>query len=179
MPDTKDWTWVVDRSCPECGFDPAAGVPSQIPGLVRGNADAWSVIHRQGALTSARPRPDRWSPLEYACHLRDVYWVFDGRFEMMLAEVDPEFPNWDGDAAAVEARYDQQDPGVVVDELQAAAQAVADRLDRVADDEWDRTGRRCDGFSFTVATLGQYMAHEAVHHLWDVTGSPVKRGEGA
>src|SRR4051794_791858 len=23
-PDTKDWTWVLDRPCPECGFDPAA-----------------------------------------------------------------------------------------------------------------------------------------------------------
>ena len=23
-PDTKDWTWVLERTCPECGFDPAA-----------------------------------------------------------------------------------------------------------------------------------------------------------
>jgi hypothetical protein len=23
-PDTKDWTWVLERACPECGFDPAA-----------------------------------------------------------------------------------------------------------------------------------------------------------
>ena len=22
-PDTKDWTWVLERPCPECGFDPA------------------------------------------------------------------------------------------------------------------------------------------------------------
>jgi len=21
MPDTKDWTWVLRRACPECGFD--------------------------------------------------------------------------------------------------------------------------------------------------------------
>ena len=20
-PDTKDWTWVLDRPCPECGFE--------------------------------------------------------------------------------------------------------------------------------------------------------------
>jgi hypothetical protein len=21
IPDTKDWTWVLDRPCPECGLD--------------------------------------------------------------------------------------------------------------------------------------------------------------
>lgn len=21
VPDTKDWTWVLERACPECGFD--------------------------------------------------------------------------------------------------------------------------------------------------------------
>jgi len=23
-PDTKDWTWVLERPCPECGFDATA-----------------------------------------------------------------------------------------------------------------------------------------------------------
>jgi hypothetical protein len=22
LPDDKDWTWVVEEPCPECGFDP-------------------------------------------------------------------------------------------------------------------------------------------------------------
>ncbi len=21
VPDTKDWTWVLERTCPQCGFD--------------------------------------------------------------------------------------------------------------------------------------------------------------
>ena len=24
VPDTKDWTWVLDRPCEECGFDATA-----------------------------------------------------------------------------------------------------------------------------------------------------------
>lgn len=24
VPDDKDWTWVLERPCPECGFDTAA-----------------------------------------------------------------------------------------------------------------------------------------------------------
>jgi hypothetical protein len=26
-PDEKDWTWTLDRSCPDCGFE-AAAVPA-------------------------------------------------------------------------------------------------------------------------------------------------------
>ena len=28
-PDTKDWTWVLDRPCPECGF-PERLVPARV-----------------------------------------------------------------------------------------------------------------------------------------------------
>ena len=30
-PDTKDWTWVLDRPCPECGFDPARVTADRLP----------------------------------------------------------------------------------------------------------------------------------------------------
>ncbi|PVY29285.1 hypothetical protein C7458_10631 [Williamsia muralis] len=23
VPDTKNWTWVLERPCPDCGFDPS------------------------------------------------------------------------------------------------------------------------------------------------------------
>lgn len=35
---------------------------------------------------------------------------------------------------------------------------------------WERTGLRSDGAQFTVLTLGQYLVHDPVHHVWDVTG---------
>jgi hypothetical protein len=33
-----------------------------------------------------RPSDDRWSALEYACHVRDVFRLYDERLEMMLTE---------------------------------------------------------------------------------------------
>ena len=70
-------------------------------------------------MSRQRPRPDVWSPLEYACHVRDVFRLFDQRLGLMLAEDDPQFANWDQDDTAVDDRYGEQDPAVVAGELAA------------------------------------------------------------
>jgi hypothetical protein len=78
------------------------------------------------------------------------------------------FPNWDQDATAVAERYGEQDPGTVAVELEAAADVIADRLDGVVAEQWDRTGRRSDGARFTVESFARYLLHDSVHHLYDV-----------
>ena len=30
-PDTKDWTWVLERPCPECGFDASSVSFDDVP----------------------------------------------------------------------------------------------------------------------------------------------------
>jgi hypothetical protein len=40
----------------------------------------------------------------------------------------------------------------------------------VTGSQWQRTGRRSDGASFTVETFARYLIHDPVHHLYDVTG---------
>ena len=122
--DDKDWTWVLERECPECGFAAGASRSSGSPMLVRANAAAWQHV-LAGADVRQRPRPDVWSPLEYACHVRDVFRLFDQRLALMLAEDDPQFANWDQDDTAVADRYGEQDPAVVAGELAAAAEAIA------------------------------------------------------
>lgn len=169
VPDDKDWTWVLERACPECGFDGSDLEPAVVPSLVRDCARDWATLHAEGRITSERPGPTTWSPLEYACHVRDVFLRFDVRTALMLDTDDPVFENWDQDVTAVEERYAEQDPDAVVPALVAAAGAMAARLDRVDDDEWDRPGRRSNGSVFTVDTLARYMVHDPIHHLWDVT----------
>jgi hypothetical protein len=136
--------------------------------MVRANAAAWQdVLARPGGLTT-RPSDDRWSALEYACHVRDVFRLYDQRLEMMLTEDDPDFTNWDQDVTAVEDRYNAQDPVTVAGEITAAAARLADRFDSVAGDTWLRTGNRSDGARFTVESFARYMVHDPVHHLDDV-----------
>jgi hypothetical protein len=168
-PDTKDWTWVLRGPCPECGLDTSSVAPADIPAMIRANAGAW---REPLAAPSAadRPRPDKWSPLEYGCHVRDVFRVFHVRLGLMLTEDDPLFPNWDQDETAVSDRYGDQDPAEVTRQLDTAAEALAGRFAAVSGDQWRRPGRRSDGAAFTVETFGRYFIHDPVHHLYDVTG---------
>jgi len=170
IPDSKDWTWVLRRPCPECGLDTGSFSREAIPAMVTANAESWqSVLGMPGV--AERPRPDKWSPLEYGCHVRDVFRLFDYRLGLMITQDDPLFENWDQDASAVADGYASQDPASVAAQLAEAATAIADSFAAVSGDQWLRTGRRSDGAGFTVETFGRYFMHDPVHHLYDVTGA--------
>ena len=168
-PDTKDWTWVIEKRCPECGFDARSIPRADLPDLIRSNAGAWPAVLARPDVR-VRPDPRTWSPLEYACHVRDTCRVFAGRLELILAEDDPLFANWDQDATAIEEDYAVQDPHAVTAELLRSAGEIASGFAAVRPDQWDRTGRRSNGSVFTVETLARYFVHDPVHHLHDVGG---------
>jgi hypothetical protein len=170
VPDDKDWTWVLQRRCPECGFDARSFAVDTVPVLIRSNARGWQeALEGASPELTVRARPDRWSTLEYAAHVRDVFRLYRERLRLMLDTDDPLFANWDQDATAVEGRYAEADPAIVSAELVAAAEDLAEAFSTVSDDQWDRPGRRSDGASFTVETFARYMIHDPVHHLWDVS----------
>ncbi len=166
-PDTKDWTWVLERACPECAFDPAAQDLADLPRLVHDTAMTWSEVLARGDVAD-RPAPDVWSPLEYGCHVRDVHVLFAQRLRAMLDEDEPTFANWDQDATAVESDYGSQDATAVAVELIEAAGTVAGTYATVTAATRGRAGTRSNGDRFTVETLGSYHLHDVVHHLHDV-----------
>jgi hypothetical protein len=141
-----------------------------VAGLVRDNARVWQRLLAERIVGPGRRSDARWSSLEYACHVRDVYRIFGTRIGLMLRDDDPLFDNWDQDATAIEDRYDEQDPDLVIADLVDAAEAMAVLLDHVSDGQWQRPGRRGDGASFSVGTIARYMVHDPIHHVWDVTG---------
>ncbi|MFJ8434562.1 DinB family protein [Kitasatospora sp. NPDC094019] len=171
VPDTKDWTWVLEQPCADCGLDAGAVVREDVAGMVRANAARWTaVLCGDPEALGRRPRPEIWSDLEYACHVRDVFRLFRVRLELMLDRDDPLFANWDQDATAVAERYGEQRPDVVAEELAEAAEVLAAAFEGVAGAQWARTGNRSDGARFTVESFARYLIHDPVHHLYDVTG---------
>ncbi len=166
-PDAKDWTWVLERPCPECGFDASAFDRDDVADMVRANVEAWRRVLTADDATE-RLFDDRWSTVEYACHVRDVFRIFDQRLARMLLEDDPLFANWDQDATAIDDGYASQDPAVVADELAAAGEAIAGGFGAVEGTQWERAGRRSDGASFTIESFARYFVHDPIHHLYDV-----------
>ena len=176
-PDTKDWTWVVDRPCPDCGFDPATVEREKLPDLIHESVRDWYPLLLDADF-AVRPAPHVWSRLEYAAHVRDVHRIFAERVRRMLEEDNPEFDNWDQDATAVEQEYSLLDPAEVGTELVERGAEAAAAYASVPEDGWQRTGRRKPGedgagperaSEFTVESLGRYHLHDVVHHVWDVT----------
>ena len=51
-PDLKDWTWVLERRCPECCFSGAEVDREDLGHMIRDNALAWIAV-----LGRPRPKP--------------------------------------------------------------------------------------------------------------------------
>lgn len=191
VPDVKNWTWVLERPCPECGFDPESITYAAVPGVAREYAGRLSAtLERPGA--AARPDDSTWSALEYAAHVRDVCRIFTYRAAIAARTeaVDPQVPafdakgldatetadgipvfsNWDQDVTAIADRYDQQDPSRVATELTDAADAVARAFESVSAADLGNPVRRSDGSVFTVESLASYFVHDVIHHVHDVRG---------
>jgi hypothetical protein len=170
VPETKDWTWVLDKPCGFCGFDSRDLATADLAATIAGLAAQWrQVLTRENV--SERPEPGTWSALEYACHVRDVLSVFAERAELILTDDDARFADWDGDATALANRYWEQDPATVADELAVRCRHLAAVYATAPEHAWVRRGRRSNGSLFTFESLGRYLLHDVVHHLADVTTS--------
>ena len=168
-PDTKDWTWVLTRPCDECGFDAPALTRDRLPEAIRDNATLWEVVLGTDD-AAVRPSPHVWSPLEYACHVRDVNRLFAQRLRLMLGEDNPTFANWDQDQTARRRR------------LRLAGARRGRRRGRRRPPTrsprptrpWPATSgsapaRAATATRFTVDTLARYHLHDLVHHAHDVS----------
>ncbi|GAB1645344.1 DinB family protein [Krasilnikovia sp. MM14-A1259] len=176
IPETKDWTWVLDKPCGFCGFDSRDVAAADLAATIAGLAPQWrEVLARDNV--AERPEPGVWSALEYGCHVRDVFGVFAERAELILTDEDARFGDWDGDATARATRYWEQDPATVADELAVRCRRVAAVFAAAPEHAWGRRGLRSNGSVFTFESLGRYLLHDVVHHLADVS-SPAPRPVG-
>ncbi len=169
-PDEKDWTWVLRRPCPECGFDPDAVTTDAIPGIVADVAARFAeVLRRPDA--GIRPEPGTWSAIEYGRHIADVCDVMTGRLRLILASggAGASFADWDQDAAAVQQQYWRSTAEETAALLTGRAEEAASAWSEPTADQWTWPGLRSNGSTFTAASLGTYFTHDLTHHLADVT----------
>ena len=149
-PDDKDWTWVLERPCPDCGFDAARGAGPEGRRTGPGRRELAAGAGRR-RMSRRRPAPQVWSVPEYGATAGTCTRSSVGGSNLMLQQDDPQFPNWDQDVTALEKRYWEDDPAVVAVELALRRAAAADGFDAVTGRQWARTGRRSNGSVFTVS----------------------------
>lgn len=167
MPDPANWTWVLDH--PDGGAATAGPTPEEVPALLRSNAAGFRNALKRGGLVDERPpvppgSPVQLSALEYAAHIRDVYARAAERITRMMKKKSPTFADWDLDTGVTEDHRDE-DPDRVAYALAVNAGKVADLLDKVRGDQWQRTAARPDGASFTLAAFALATYHQVTEHL--------------
>lgn len=170
MHDPKDWTGVLGAGCAECGYKPDDLSREVLAARVRASAAAWRDMLGRGGVVSQPPHGETrvWSILEYGCHVRDVFDLFEDRIRTMLKKrKPPKFKDWNQEDAAASGSYAEQDADKVAYALASNAGKVADVLDRVSGDDWAKRGLRSDGAEFTVESIARYLLHDVEHHLWD------------
>jgi hypothetical protein len=161
----------MDR-CDECGFTydvtQAEGAAAAIGAGARELAAIFG-DHAAEALR-ARPRRDVWSPLEYACHVRDVLLVQRERV-LTARRVDrPSCEQMGRDERVEHDGYRDQAPADVARQVGDAARMFGNVLGRLDASSWERTlvynyPARAERSLRWVAV---HTAHEMRHHLGDV-----------
>ncbi|WP_084509515.1 DinB family protein [Nocardia pseudovaccinii] len=157
--------------CAECGFEYAPALVPEVSALTRGHAAEYAaLLAGDGRVLRQRTAPDVWSPLEYACHVRDV--LLAQRERVLLARrVDtPALEPMGRDERVEHDGYNEQHPADVARQLDDAALLFANVLDRLTRADWDRTII----YNFPqrqerpLRWLALHTLHELRHHLLDI-----------
>ncbi|MBB5895865.1 DinB family protein [Kutzneria kofuensis] len=161
----------MDDLCAECGFrydlDDATAAAGDIRRLA---GEVAAVLGTPGDLATRR-RPELWSPLEYACHLRDVFLV--QRERVLQARRDNGFVcvTMGRDVRVEHEGYAEQNPDDVARQVTDAAQLFGNVLDRLGDD-WDNEMVYSwpEPHRASLRWVAVHTVHEARHHLQDMRG---------
>jgi hypothetical protein len=162
----------LSESCADCGFI-YAQTRTELLAWLRSDVDAF-VARFEGidaARVRVRPAPDTWSPLEYACHVRDVLRVMAERIELAQREFEPTFTPMRRDERVVEDRYNEQDPTVVAKEITQAGHVLVAQLRSLDDAGWARRGtyNYPEPALRDITWITANTVHELYHHRRDLT----------
>ncbi len=131
------------------------------------------LVSGEDAQLCVRAEPDRWSTLEYGCHVRDVLLVQGERVLKALRGHGHEFMARGRDERVEHDGYNEQNPSHVADQIVQSALMFTSLLDRLTNEDWDLTIAYMfpDPDLRTLRWVAVHTAHEVVHHLADMQRS--------
>jgi DinB family protein len=156
--------------CSRCRFDWTDG-PTELIAALGSAAARFAEALTVAGEARVRPAPDVWSPLEYVAHTRDALAWYEDRIRRVLVEDCPQLNAYDWDAAAVERRYNDEEPSAALASLAARSYALGERLSALEPSAWHRLGRGSDGGERSVLQLVRRAVHEVAHHVGDIRAS--------
>lgn len=158
--------------CEQCGFRYDLGQAAEAGDTITSGAAHIATVLRdgEGAVLRERRRPDLWSPLEYACHVRDVLLVQRERLLTARRRDTPGFEPMGRDERVDHDGYADQRPGDVARQLEDGARLFANVLARLGPDDWDRTAlyNYPEPTERSLRWIAVHTVHEVHHHRLDI-----------
>lgn len=159
-----------DHHCASCGLRYGDLSPSTALLLIRSYPAQYRrrLQHLPADLLVRRPAAGVWSALEYACHVRDVYDVYDARVRRTLTEYEPVLEPMRNDERAERGAYNEQPLAAVLSALERNADRFVGLASEISEPQWNRSAVRLSGETRTVLWMVRQAAHEGLHHLHDI-----------
>jgi uncharacterized damage-inducible protein DinB len=116
------------------------------------------------AVLKRRPRPEKWSAHEHACHLAQVQPLFFERLELMLAEETPKIRPYlpdqdDPEDALLKVELDE-----ALERFQRDRTRLVARVRQLPAAAWDRTADHGEYSHYSVFIMFRHVAmHDMLH----------------
>ena len=174
--------------CDVCGFEWDAVDPEDISGRVRSATSSFArTLLASPVESSIRPSEDRWSALEYGCHVRDVLFNLRDRLIFGAVDDEPVCHPMHGTPRVQLGLYSSDTPTVAAGDLDVAGELFARTWDTL---DVELRQRRLV-YSLLVGPraltwVAAQALHETEHHLDDArqcimvvsAGSPSTKDAG-
>ena len=162
-----------DHHCESCGLRYGDLTPSAALGLIRSHPAQYRrrLQHLPVDVLRRRPASAVWSALEYTCHVRNVYDVYETRVRRTLTEHEPTLEPMRNDERAAQRAYHQQPLAAVLLDLERNADRFAALVSEISEPQWSRCAVRLPRERRSVLWMVRQAAHEGLHHLHDI-GAP-------
>ncbi len=156
--------------CEACGFDGSVYDDAALLAALRVLGSRWrELVDDAGPELRLRPEPAVWSALEYAAHSRDITALHCFGVEQALTGAEPVLPAIEADEmiASAATAYAAEDPGAVVDALDADLRRLADLAAAAPPASW-AFGMTVGENRSSARRLLEHALHDSMHHVGDV-----------
>lgn len=118
-----------------------------------------------------RPRPDKWSAHEHACHLALVEPLWLARVERILAEEQPVIVSYEPDVDELPDRLLRMDLAAALDAHARGRAALVARLGELRPADWARGAVNTAHARYSLFLMGRHAALHDLLHIYRIEES--------
>lgn len=162
---------MAGEKCDGCGFVwDTVGLKDAVSGISDAVTEFVGVIEESGEMATVRPSPERWSIVEYAGHLRDVFISLRERTILASIVDDPTGVPIYRDERVNMGFYSLDSVDDAADELGFAAGLISKTIATLPQGFETRTlvYSPVSNAKVTIGWMAAQAYHEAFHHLRDI-----------